>query len=188
RFAGVAGTTGYEWLNVISHLLLDWRGLDMLDLAWREASGDIRDFEEVLAGAQRRVLPNILASEFTVLTRLLARIAAGHYSTRDYAPDRLRGALGLCVILFPVYRTYITSSGPSPADRAVIEQTIAKARAEWFGSDADIFDFLHDPLPLALVARGRPGHSIRRVRRFAFKTQRFTGPMMAKSMVDTAFY
>jgi (1->4)-alpha-D-glucan 1-alpha-D-glucosylmutase len=188
RFAGVAGTTGYEWLNVISHLLLDWRGLDTLDLAWREASGDIRDFEEILAGAKRRVLTNILASEFTVLTRLLARIAAGHYSTRDYAPDRLRGALGLYVIHFPVYRTYITSSGPSPADRAVIEQTIAKARAEWFGSDADIFDFLHDALTLDLVAPGRTGHSIRRVRRFAFKTQQFTGPMMAKSMEDTAFY
>ncbi len=80
RFAGVAGTTGYEWLNVISRFLLDWRGLDTLDRAWREASGDIRDFEQVLAGAKRRVLGNILASEFTVLTRLLARIAAGHYS------------------------------------------------------------------------------------------------------------
>jgi (1->4)-alpha-D-glucan 1-alpha-D-glucosylmutase len=33
RFAGVSGTTGYEWLNVISHLLLDWRGLDTLDRA-----------------------------------------------------------------------------------------------------------------------------------------------------------
>jgi (1->4)-alpha-D-glucan 1-alpha-D-glucosylmutase len=70
------------------------------------------------------VLTNILASEFTVLTRLLARIAAGHYSTRDYAPDRLRAALGTYVIHFPVYRTYITTAGPSPADRAVIDQTI----------------------------------------------------------------
>jgi (1->4)-alpha-D-glucan 1-alpha-D-glucosylmutase len=134
------------------------------------------------------VLSNILASEFTVLTRLLARIAAGHYSTRDYAPDRLRTALESYVIHFPVYRTYITSSGPSPDDRAVIEKTIAKARAEWFGSDADIFDFLRDALTLDLVAPGRTGHSIRRVRRFAFKAQQFTGPMMAKSMEDTAFY
>ena len=52
----------------------------------------------------------------------------------------------------------------------------------------DIFDFLRDALTLDLIAPGRGGHSIRRVRRFAFKLQQFTGPMMAKSMEDTAFY
>ena len=44
--------------------------------------------------AKRRVLENLLSSEFTVLTRLLGRIAAGHWSTRDYTIDRLRAALG----------------------------------------------------------------------------------------------
>jgi (1->4)-alpha-D-glucan 1-alpha-D-glucosylmutase len=188
RFSGVSGTTGYEWLNVISRLLLDQRGLDVLDHTWREFSGEQRSFATILAEAKQRVLSNILGSEFTVLARLLARIAAGHYSTRDYAPDRLRDALEAYVIHFPVYRTYITPSGPSADDRAVIEATIAKARAEWFGSDANIFDFLRDALTLDLVAPGRSGHSIRRVRRFAFKAQQFTGPMMAKSMEDTAFY
>ena len=188
RFAGISGTTGYEWLNVISHVLLDWRGLETLDRSWHEVSGDIRHFDEILAGAKRRVLTNILASEFTVLTRLLARIAAGHYTTRDYSAERLRTALEAYVIHFPIYRTYITSAGPSPADRAVIEAAIARARAEWFGSDPEIFDFLRDALTLDLVAPGRSGHSSSRVRRFAFKLQQFTGPMMAKSMEDTAFY
>src|SRR6185295_16779683 len=32
------------------------------------------------------------------------------------------------------------------------------------------------------------GHSQRRNRRFAFKVQQFTGPMMAKSLEDTACY
>ena len=30
-FAGVAGTTGYEWLNVISHVLADGNGLAPLE-------------------------------------------------------------------------------------------------------------------------------------------------------------
>jgi (1->4)-alpha-D-glucan 1-alpha-D-glucosylmutase len=188
RFPGVAGTTGYEWLNTISHLLLDGRGLAALDVAWREASGDLRQFVEILVVAKRRVLTNILASEFSVLAHLLARIAAGHYTTRDYSPERLRAALETYVIQFPKYRTYITPSGISAEDRATIERAIGRARAEWFGSDTDIFDFLRDALTLDLVAPGRAGHSIRRVRRFAFKLQQFTGPMMAKSMEDTAFY
>ena len=31
RFAGVAGTTGYEWLNLISRVLIEERGLSVLD-------------------------------------------------------------------------------------------------------------------------------------------------------------
>ncbi len=80
RFAGVAGTTGYEWLNLISRVLIDERGLAVLEQAWREASGDERHFDEILIESKRRVLANILASEFTVLVHLLARIAAGHYT------------------------------------------------------------------------------------------------------------
>jgi (1->4)-alpha-D-glucan 1-alpha-D-glucosylmutase len=188
RFAGVHGTTGYEWLNVISRVLLSGRGLRKLEHTWREVSGDQRAFADILIEAKRRVIANILASEFTVLTRLLARIAAGHYRTRDYTAERLRAAFELFIVHFPIYRTYLTGSGPSRDDRAIIETAIAKARADWFGADVDIFDFLQDALTLDLIAPGRTGYSIARTRRFAFKVQQFTGPMMAKSLEDTAFY
>ena len=134
------------------------------------------------------MIENILASEFTVLTRLLARIAAGHYATRDYASERLRAAFELFILHFPIYRTYLTPSGPSREDREIIETALARARDDWFGADIGIFDFLRDALTLDLVARGRTGYSIARVRRFALKVQQFTGPMMAKSLEDTAFY
>ena len=39
-----------------------------------------------------------------------------------------------------------------------------------------------------LVKPGRAAHSAPRVRRFALKVQQFTGPLMAKSLEDTAFY
>jgi (1->4)-alpha-D-glucan 1-alpha-D-glucosylmutase len=188
RFAGVAGTTGYEWLNVISRVLLDDRGLATLGRAWHDVSGDERNFDAILIEAKRRVIANILASEFTVLTRLLARIAAGHYTTRDYTAERLRAAFELFILHFPIYRTYVTASGPSREDRAIIEGALANARADWFGSDLGIFEFLRDALTLDLIARGRAGHSIARDRRFAFKVQQFTGPMMAKSLEDTALY
>ena len=188
RFAGVCGTTGYEWLNVISRVLTDDHGLSVLERTWREVSGDGRNFDEILIEAKRRVIANILASEFTVLTRLLARIASGHYSTRDYTAERLRTAFELFILHFPIYRTYVTASGPSRDDRALIETALARARADWFGSDIGIFDFLRDVLTLDLVSSGRTGYSIARARRFAFKVQQFTGPMMAKSLEDTAFY
>jgi (1->4)-alpha-D-glucan 1-alpha-D-glucosylmutase len=141
-----------------------------------------------LKEAKRRVLETLLTSEFTVLRRLLARIAVGHYSTRDYSADSLRQALELYILHFPVYRTYLTSAGPMAHDRVLISQTIEKARAEWFAADDGVFEFLRDTLTMDLVEPGRTTHSPPRVRRFALKLQQFTGPVMAKSLEDTAFY
>ncbi len=188
ELSGVAGTTGYEWLNIISRVLVDADGLEQLDRFRREATDNPRPFRQILERAKGRVLDNLLSSEFTVLVRLLARIAAGHYRTRDFTIARLEAALRLFILEFPVYRTYIAAAGPSPEDRATIDRTIAAARARWFGPDIEIFDFLRGTLTLDLVAPGRTGYSSARVRRFAFKVQQFTGPMMAKSLEDTAFY
>ncbi|WP_022723788.1 malto-oligosyltrehalose synthase, partial [Rhodopseudomonas sp. B29] len=188
RFAGVHGTTGYEWLNVITQVLLDGNGLKPLDETWRQISSSSPAFEPVLIRAKRRVLDTLLRSEFTVLTRLLARIAGGHYSTRDFSADDLRRVFELYVLHFPVYRTYITGQGPAAPDRELIAQTIEKARADWYGADDGIFDFLQDALTMDLIGPDRVAHSKSRVRRFALKVQQFTGPTMAKSLEDTAFY
>jgi (1->4)-alpha-D-glucan 1-alpha-D-glucosylmutase len=183
---GVAGTTGYEWLNVLTHLYLDGKGLQQIDSTWREFTSREDDFSTVLENAKQRVIANILASEFGVLCRALSRIAAGHFSTRDFTIDRLRAALRLYVLEFPVYRTYVTAAGASDYDRKLIGDVIARARGRWDGPDFQIFDFLHDAVTLDLA--GNAGYSAPRVRDFALKLQQFTGPLMAKSMEDTAFY
>ena len=188
RFTGVHGTTGYEWLNVITQVLIDGRGLEPLDEVWRQISNIPPRLAPVLMEAKRRVLETLLTSEFTVLARLLARIAAGHYSTRDFSADSLRQALELYVLHFPIYRTYLASTGASIGDRTLITETIEKARADWFAADEGIFDFLRDTLTMDLIKPDRAPHSTPKVRRLALKVQQFTGPLMAKSLEDTAFY
>ncbi|HEY4919723.1 MAG TPA: hypothetical protein VII40_06430, partial [Xanthobacteraceae bacterium] len=251
-FPGVAGTTGYEWLNVITQVLLDARGLPALDRLWRDVSdgapspspaggghrrpaaavleaknadakhrlwsearrGGVtqpqpphparlrfaaasdpppagegkRGFAQILAAAKREVLETLLASEFNVLCHLAGRIAAADPATRDFAAARLRAALAACIVQFPVYRTYVGPAGASAPDRAVIERVIAAARADAPDDDARLFDFLRELLTLDLVAPGRAGHSGARARRFVRKLQQLTGPVMAKSLEDTAFY
>ena len=187
-FAGVHGTTGYEWLNAITQVLLDGNGLEPLDEVWRQISNTPPRLAPVLRDAKRRVLDTLLTSELTVLRRLLARIAGGHYSTRDYSADSLRQALELYILHYPVYRTYLTPAVTTEHDRALISQTIEKARADWFAADDGIFEFLRDTLTMDLIKPGREAHSAPRVRRFALKVQQFTGPVMAKSLEDTAFY
>jgi (1->4)-alpha-D-glucan 1-alpha-D-glucosylmutase len=188
RLAGVHGTTGYETLNILTGVLVNNEGLSALDDIWRQATNSSPDFDPVLLRAKRRVIRTMLTSEFTVLSRLLARIAAGHYSTRDYSADELREAFELYVLHFPVYRTYLTANSVSEHDRQLIVSTIERARSHWAGSNSGIFNFLRDVLTLDLIKPGNPPHSKPRVRRFALKVQQFTGPMMAKSLEDTAFY
>ena len=149
-------------------------------------TGEQRSFARILDAAKLRVIDAMLASEFTVLCGALARIAAGHFSTRDFTIDRLRAALQLYVLEFPVYRSYVTDAGASMGDRALIEAAIARARARWQGPDPQIFDFLRDAITIDLAANA--GYSAPRVRNFALKLQQFTGPLMAKAMEDTAFY
>jgi (1->4)-alpha-D-glucan 1-alpha-D-glucosylmutase len=186
HFPGVHGTTGYEWLNVITHVLADGNGYAVLDKTWRDFTGERTAFAPMLDAAKRRVIDTMLASEFTVLARALARIAAGHFSTRDFTLDRLRSALQVYVLEFPVYRTYVTAGGASAGDREMIDATIARARRRWAGPDPEIFDFLRDALTIDLAAN--PGYSAARVRNFALKLQQFTGPLMAKALEDTTFY
>ncbi|HEY6832733.1 MAG TPA: malto-oligosyltrehalose synthase [Pseudolabrys sp.] len=187
RFPAVAGTTGYEWLNVISRVLVAGDGLDPLERTWRDFTDERTDFRDMLDRAKLRVIDSMLASEFTVLGNALSRIAAGHFSTRDFTVDRLRAALQLYVIEFPVYRTYVTAAGASPEDTRTIEGAIARARARWTGPDPEIFDFLRAAVTLHLLDNGA-GYSAPRARNFALKLQQFTGPLMAKAMEDTAFY
>ncbi|MCC7348460.1 MAG: malto-oligosyltrehalose synthase [Variibacter sp.] len=187
-FPGIAGTTGYEWLNLLSHVLLCEAGMPALAHAEGEFVGREESFEQVLVKSKERVLDTILISEFTVLARLLARIAAGHWSTRDFTSDRLQAALRAYVIHLPVYRTYATGEGIEPADRAIVAAAIAAARAQWQGPDRQILDFLFDVLSLDIVASERRGFSRARVMEFAQKVQQFTGPLMAKSLEDTTFY
>ena len=187
-FPGIAGTTGYEWLNIITRALIDPEGSSSLAQTWRDFSGETRGFDDILVDAKRYVLRHLLASEFSALAAALARIAAGHRSTRDFAPDRLGAALEVFVLHFPVYRTYVTTSRASAADRSVIAHAIDAARRHWRGPDQGIFDFLHGVLTLDVIAPGHRTHSSRRVLQFVGKLQQFTGPVMAKSLEDTAFY
>jgi len=93
RLPGVVGTTGYEWLNVISRTLVDGSGLPELDRTWRAFTGERAELPAMIEAAKLRVIDTMLASEFTVLTRALSRIAAGHFSTRDFTIDRLRAGI-----------------------------------------------------------------------------------------------
>ena len=181
----VHGTTGYRFANVVNGLFVDPAGESRLTRVYHSFISSEESFEEIARRSKRLVLRTALASELTVLTSRLARIARGHRNTRDFTFTTLREGLADVIAAFPVYRTYIDDH-VGPEDRRYIEWAITRARGESRAADVSVFDFLRDVLTCELPSVS-PAMSAS-VRFFARKFQQLTSPVMAKGVEDTAFY
>jgi (1->4)-alpha-D-glucan 1-alpha-D-glucosylmutase len=117
------------------------------------------------------ILRTALASELTVLTSRLARIARGDRNTRDFTFTTLRDGLADVIASFPVYRTYIDED-LHPDDRRYIDWAVNRARSETLSADVSVFDFIRDALTMDLPAR-TPAVAAS-IRFFARKMQQLT--------------
>ncbi|MEW6637921.1 MAG: malto-oligosyltrehalose synthase, partial [Actinomycetota bacterium] len=183
----VAGTTGYDFMNLLNGLFVDANGEAGLERAYRRFVGRAAGFEEVLYECKRLVMRGDLASELAVLSRRLLRLSEGFAGRRsyDFTINVLRDALSEVVAFFPVYRTYITPEGVSEADRRHVEWAVGRARKRSTAADTTVFDFLREVL---LLESEGPEEYREMVAAFVMKFQQYTGPVMAKGMEDTALY
>ena len=181
----IAGTTGYEFTALVNGVFVDPEGEEALTRAYIDFTGRAEPFDAVLLAAKDVVLETVLSGELSVLAEALDRISERSWHTRDYTYQRLRDALKAIVRNFPVYRTYVSPRGIAGEDRRDIDWAVGRARREWRGPDREIFDFVHRALlgePIGGMARSSE------TLRFAMRFQQYTGPIMAKSLEDTAFY
>ena len=183
----IAGTTGYDFTTLVNGLFVDPGNESTWDLLYRDFVGDPGRFRDIVLAAKDTVIETLLSGELNVLANALERLAERDWSTRDYTMKRLRDALKAVVSHFPVYRTYVSERETSAEDRRDIDWAVEQARRSWRGADREVLDFVHDALTGDLTGRGKPFRRSE-VLRFAMRFQQYTGPIMAKSMEDTAFY
>ncbi|MFN3671500.1 MAG: malto-oligosyltrehalose synthase [Bosea sp. (in: a-proteobacteria)] len=183
----IAGTTGYEVLNLIDGSLIDRAGAEAIEAAYREISGQQESFEELLRRAKRETLLASFASELEVLVSDLARLAHGDRSSRDYTIHAMRQVLTEIIERLPVYRSYIATE-PADEDRSLIAETVAAAIAGTSMPDTSLHRFVARLLlgeaGETMTAPPAPEHLARFRRRF----QQLSGPVTAKSLEDTLFY
>ena len=184
----LAGTTGYEMLNLIDGVFIDGENDRTFDRIYHETTGFSQSYHSALLAAKRQVLLESFSSELESLVSDIKRIADANRLTRDYSVNAIRVALGDLVCAFPVYRTYITPRGVSSEDRAMLVDVLKEAKAITALPDRSVHDFLGSVL-LGTIPTGRPGRaSVALVNRFCSRFQQLTGPVMAKSLEDTLFY
>ena len=152
--------------------LLSRSGLDRLaELAGR-FTGLSQDYGAIVRAAKLEVLDRLFAGEFAALVSKTSKLAAMDEALTGAALRRL-------LIAFPVYRTYATGDRWSAADLGVLEQAFDRAGE---GAEPDVRQAL-DRLE-RLFALGRTDQTAKILQAF----QQLSGPLMAKSVEDTAFY
>jgi (1->4)-alpha-D-glucan 1-alpha-D-glucosylmutase len=196
----VHGTTGYNFLNVLNGIYIDVGQGRTVRRAYAKLTGEIEPFDDVLYQSKRLIMETAMASELTVLTHMLDRIAQSSRRSRDFTHDSLRDVIVEVVACFPVFRTYVDEDGWTPEDRAVVERAIVRARRRNPAMESSLFDFFRevvlprdvetDPLPNDRRGGYPPvtQDEARERLRFAMRLQQYTGPVQAKGLEDTAFY
>lgn len=184
----VAGTTGYDTLNLVGGLFVDPDSEKALSTIYRRYSGQRQAFDEILYDCKKLIVQNNLASEMGVLANAVQTLSASQWRSRDFTYAAIRKGLEELVAYFPVYRTYLDEDGRlSPADRRFIEWAVGLAKKNAGPADTSIFDFIGSILTGDLAAEGSP-YSAQAVRLAAMRFQQLSGPAMAKGLEDTSFY
>jgi len=180
----VAGTTGYDFANVVTKLFVDPAGQAPLTAALAMLTGDSARPEDVVRAGKELILDTSLAADLNRIVERVLRLTEQTPSLRDVTRSDIHGALRSMIVAFPVYRTYGPGSSAA-GDVALIHRVAADAQVLAPGIDPDVVAFL-----AALLAGDPIGASVPDAARLDVTRhfQQLTGPVMAKGVEDTAFY
>ncbi|MDZ7700368.1 MAG: malto-oligosyltrehalose synthase [Deltaproteobacteria bacterium] len=178
----IAGTTGYDFLNLAGGLFIDPQGEANLTRFYEDFTGTQTKLDALVRECKRLVLTELLGSELNRLTSLFVDICERHPRHRDFTRRELYEALCETAVYFRVYRTYVSASGNAvnQQDEQYVDEAIEGAMTERPDLDPELFRFLKDLLLLRITGALE--------NELAMRFQQLTGPAMAKGVEDTAFY
>ncbi len=178
----VAGTTGYEFLNLMNGLFASPDGLAALDDFYTELLGQSSDYPSMMHDKKIAVTAEGLGSDVNWLTSIFVEICEADPDHRDHTRAHIRHAIREVAACFHVYRTYVSPEREelSEVDAAVIQTAIDVGAQYRPDIDRGLYDFIGDVL--LLRKRGTLESE------FLLRFQQFTSPVMAKGVEDTALY
>ncbi len=184
----VYGTTGYDFLYAVNNLLVNADNESAINTTYSDFIGEEIDFAELTDYTKKLVMSQSLTSEIDARSVELARIVEQDRRYRGFTQNSLAFGMSEIIAALPIYRTYITGPGTSSErDDYYIRQAVKLAKKRNPLTPGSMFDFLQDTLLmdnwLDFPESLRPN-----LREFIMKFQQITGPVMAKSVEDTAFY
>jgi (1->4)-alpha-D-glucan 1-alpha-D-glucosylmutase len=180
-----AGTTGYEFLNLLNGIFVDRSHARPMEQAYARLIKHRPAFTDIVRECKRLITETSMASELNVLGHRLNTISEKHRSSRDFTLGSLTRALRETIVGFPVYRTYVDGQ-VTTRDREYIARAIGHARRR-AAADATVYDWLQDILTLKAPDWASETDIQERLD-FVMRFQQITGPVTAKGFEDTALY
>jgi (1->4)-alpha-D-glucan 1-alpha-D-glucosylmutase len=181
-----AGTTGYDFLNLVNGLFIDTRSLDRLDALYRRISGIQESFEQIAYAQKRKVMAELFSGDVRALVVRLDRLSLFDRHGRDLTQRELGQALTEVAARFTVYRTYVRTFEVDDLDRQHVERAI-EAAMDARPELTRAFRFLRRVLLLEFPTL-LPEEERQEWLALVMRWQQFSGPIMAKGHEDTALY
>jgi len=185
----VAGTVGYEFLNLLNGLFVVPTAESAMTEIYQEFVDTAVDYGDLVHDRKKLILRLAMGSELAVLSRQLDRISEQNRRFRDFTLGSFTHALRETIACFPVYRSYVDPSAGEveAADAEAIDVAIRSAMRRNRAMNPTVFEFIRDILllrwPDDLDRAAREQHA-----RFVLRFQQLTGSVMAKGVEDTTFY
>lgn len=175
----VDGTSGYDFMNLVSAVQHDPGAAEELAALWAALSGRPAEFGVEEEEARREILERSFAAQLASVVGALHRVAIQDPRTRDISRPAIHRAMVALLAHFPAYRSYATGSEPPASDAEVFARAVSGA--EKAGGLAR-----QDVLRQAVAWLRAPTDPARRIA--ATRFQQLSAPVAAKAVEDTAFY
>ena len=184
----VAGTTGYDFLNVVNGLFVHASQERAMEALYTRFVGRRVGYDDLVYHTKKLIMQASMSSEINGLGHQLNILSEHDRQYRDFTLNSLTHAIGEIIACFPVYRSYVTPEKKDVLDRdqTYICMAVARAKRRNPAQSSMVFDFVRDLLLRKLDERV---HLTRdKQLRFVTKFQQTTSPVTAKGIEDTAFY
>lgn len=182
----IQGTSGYDFMNYVNGLFCQPENKEQFDQLYFAFTGIRMAYPQVVKEKKQLILDRNLAGDLDNLATLLKTISNRYRYGNDFTLNGLKRAIAEVLVLFPVYRTYITPAGISDTDREII-QTVIRTAKEQSPLLQHELTFIEKLMLLEFE------DSLTQAEReqwlyFVMRMQQYSGPLMAKGVEDTTLY
>ncbi|ELR98550.1 malto-oligosyltrehalose synthase [Gloeocapsa sp. PCC 73106] len=182
----VQGTSGYEFLYHLNGLFCQKANENELIQIYRYFTGQWESYEHREIACKRLIADRNLGGDVENLANMLKEIASRYRTTRDFTLSGLRRAIVEVLVLFPIYRTYITAEGVNERYRTYVRRVIQSAKRNTSQLINEL-NFIEELFLLEGIENLTEEERLQRLH-FVMRMQQFSGPLMAKGVEDTLFY
>ena len=124
----VAGTTGYDFLNLVNGVFIEDQGFRELQKIYAKFVEAAPSLKELIRDQKKLIMASLFGGEVESQVYYLSLLANQDRQARDISRQELTEVLVEVLASLPIYRTYIRNFEVAPRDLGYLKRTFAEVR------------------------------------------------------------